>query len=45
MSVILDQTFTCGNGVVLAGYLQVLLHGHGVSLSIAEFEIYGNYAD
>ena len=45
MSVIFDQTFTCGNCVALAGYLQVVLHGQRVTLSIAEFEIYGNHVD
>ena len=45
MSSILYKTFTCGNCVVPASYLQVLLHGQGVLLVIAEFEIYGNYID
>ena len=45
MRVVFDQTFTCGNCVVLASYLQVLLHGQGVPLSIAEFGIYGNHVD
>lgn len=45
MSVIFDQTFTCGNCVVLASYFQVLLFGQGVSLNIVEFEIYGNQVD
>ena len=45
MSGSFDQTFTCGNCVVLASCLQVTLYGQGVTLSIAEFEIYGNPVD
>ena len=45
MSIIFDQTFTCGNCVALARYLKLLLYGQRVYLNIAEFEIYGNHVD